>query len=262
MNNKHKSNTSDTSQFRPRSLSPMIGFTSRTPISENPISTEVLNHAYILPKFANAELSVPQTAPNQRKLSEDNKPALLNKIALLEKLHRADLIRIEQLENQVKELYLQVITMKDMNKDLLADKGFGGGDVHALYQDLFITDMKQQMTDLNNDASKFRSQREQMKKEFDQIKKENGQLQATLKRYRLMLSSALKKNHNALESAGDASSAFSGFMSETDKNTNKLSENYKKRLSYDITPPHSLKTNALSLNKIEKLNLVLISFVK
>ena len=260
MFNTYKSNTSEKSKFRPRSLSPMIGFTSKTPVSDISIPPEMFSNAYILPKFTNVDLNLPQTETNESRVSEDNKTGLFHKLTLLEKLHRADLLRIEQLERQVKDLLEQLTAMKDMNKNLLGDKGFGGGEVHALYQDLFITDMKQQMSDLNNDVSRFRSQKEQMKKEFENIKKENGQLQATVKRYRTMLSNALKKTHPNVESAGDASSAFSGFMSESDR-TLKVTDSSKKRLSNDSGPPHGLRINALSLNKIEKVNLVLIQLI-
>ena len=255
----YKSNTTDKTKFRPRSLSPMIGLTSKTPVSDIPIPPDMLNNAYVLPKFMNVDLLIPQSS-HDSKISEDGKSNLRTKIALLEKLHRADALRIEQLERQVKELSEQLISMKDMNKSLLEDKGFGGGEVHALYQDLFITDMKQQMTDLNHDVTKFRSQKEQMRKEFESIKKENGQLQATVKRYRTMLTTALKKPLSFMDSAGDASSAFSAMMSESDRNNSKHSDSIKKRLSLDNTlqVPHGLKLNLLSLNKIEKLNLVLI----
>ncbi|OMJ88835.1 hypothetical protein SteCoe_9135 [Stentor coeruleus] len=255
----HKSSTSDKTQFRPKSLSPMIGFTSKTPISESSIPPEMLNNAYILPKFTNIDLPLPSTSSYEAKVDE-SKSRVLHKISLLEKLHRADLLRIEQLERQVKDLEEQLNTMKQMNKNLLEDKGFGSGDVHALYQDLFITDMKHQMNDMNNDISKFRSQREQIKLELDSVRKENGQLQATVKRYRVLLSNALKKNQNTLnESIGDTSSVFSGFMSESDRTLGKHSDSSKKRMTDNtLQPPNGLRINTITLNKIEKLNLVLI----
>ena len=238
----------------------MIGLTSKTPVSDISIPSDMLNNAYILPKFINIDLSIPHSSSHDSKFSEDGKSSLYHKLALLEKLHRADLLRIEQLERQVKDFSDQLTSMKEMNKSLLEDKGFGGGEVHALYQDLFITDMKQQMSDLSHDVTKFRSQKEQMRKEFDSIKKENGQLQATVKRYRSMLTTALKKPVTSTESAGDASSAYSAMMSESERNMGKHSDSSKKRLSQEnsLQVPHGLKLNLLSLNKIEKLNLVLI----
>jgi FtsZ-binding cell division protein ZapB len=260
MYNTHKSNTSDKNKYRPRSLSPMIGLTNKTPISEVPMTSDMLSNAYIMPKFTNIDLSIPQTSVNESKASDDTKSSVIHRINILERLHKADLLRIEQLERYIKDLLGQLSTMKEMNKKLLEDKGFGGGEVHALYQDLFITDMKQQMNDLNNDVSKFRAQKEQIKKEFESVKKENGQLLATVKRYRSMLSNALKRPLPTFESAGEGSSVFSGFMSESDRNTSKGLESSKKKLSNDsgLQTPKRLRTNTLSSNKIEKLNLVLI----
>lgn len=256
MINSHKNNATDRSSFRPRSLSPMIGLTKKNLISES-IPAELLNNAYILPKFTNMEMTVPQTASNESKASDDQRANFFHKMILLEKQRRADLLRIEQLERQVKDLADQLNTMKEMNKNLLEEKGFGGGEVHALYQDLFITDMKQQMNDMNNDISKFRSQKEQIRKEFESVKKENGQLHATVKRYRTMLTNALKKPQNTSE-IGDSSSAYSGFISESGT-VGKISESSKKRVSADnLQPPQRLALNSLSYNKVEKLNLVLI----
>ncbi|OMJ77880.1 hypothetical protein SteCoe_22443 [Stentor coeruleus] len=254
-----KSNTSTKSKFKPRSLSPMIGFTSKTPIKEFSVSPDIFSNAYILPKFTNFDIPLSQS-PHYDLKSEDPNPNILHKISLLEKLHCADLLRIEQLERELKDLTEQLITMRKMNKSLLEENGFAGSDVHALYQDLFITDMRQQLNEMNNDISKFRSQKEQIKKEFESVKKENGQLQATVKRYRQLLSNALKKNQSTSnESVGEVSSMFSGFMSESDRTLGKHSDSSKRRLTENtLQPPHGLRINTITLNKIEKLNLVLI----
>jgi regulator of replication initiation timing len=238
----------------------MIGFTSKTPISETNLPSDLLNHAYVLPKFTNVDMSLPSSSNIDSKTNDDQRASIFQKMTLLEKLHKADLLRIEQLERQVKDLMQQLETMKQANKSLLEEKGFDGGELHALYQNLFITDMKQQMTDMSNDISRFRSQKEQLRKEYESVKKENGQLQATIKRYRVILSNALKKPISASVESVEASSVFSGLLSESDKTQGKLSDSSKKRLSSEnnLQAPHGLRLNMVTSSKIEKLNLVLL----
>lgn len=255
----HKIITIDKSSFRPRSLSPMVGLSSKTPVSEMTLPPDFLSNAYVLPKFTNVDLSVPSTSINESKIQEDPKSSLFQRILQLEKLHRADLLRIEQLERQVKDLTEQLESMKHANRGLLEDKGFAGGELHALYQNLFITDMKQQMTDMSQDITRFRSQKEILRKEYESIKKENGQLLATIKRYRAILSSTLKKNISNSAESVEASSVFSALLSESDKAQGRNSESSKKRGHSDnMQIPHSLRINTVTLSKIEKLNLVLI----
>lgn len=238
----------------------MIGFNSKTPLSEMTLPAEVLNNAYVLPKFTNVDLSLPNTSINESKLQEDPKASLFQRVTQLEKLHKADMLRIEQLEKQVKDLTEQLDSMKYANKGLLEDKGFAGGELHALYQNLFITDMKQQMNDMSNDITRFRSQKEQIRKEYESVKKENTQLQATIKRYRSILSNTLKKNTSHSVESVEASSVFSAMLSESDKPQGRGSDSSKKRFHGEnsLQPTHGLRINTISLSKVEKLNLVLI----
>lgn len=194
------------------------------------------------------------------KSQEDSRSSVFTKLALLEKLHKSDQLRIEQLEKQVKDLQVQLENMKQANKTLLEEKGFAGGELHALYQNLFITDMKQQMTDMSNDVTRFRSQKEQLRKEYESLKKENGQLLATVKRYRLILSNSLKKNGPTSVESVDASSIMSGLLSDSDKTQGRLSEFSKKRISIESNNYNArgLRINMVSMGKIEKLNVVLL----
>ena len=260
MQNSFRFSPIEKTKFRPRSLSPMIGFTSKTPVSDANLTADLMNHAYVLPKFTNVDLSMPSGSMTDSKVHDEPRSSIFQKLALLEKLHKADLIRIEQLERQVKDLLQQLENMKQANKSLLEEKGFAGGELHALYQNLFITDMKQQMTDMSNDVTRFRSQKEQLRKEYESVKKENGQLQATIKRYRVILSNALKKPISASVESVEASSVLSGLLSESDKTQGRLSESSKKRLGSEnnLQPPHGLRLNMVTLSKIEKLNVVLL----
>ena len=243
---------------RPRSLSPMVGLSSNTQLSDS-ISSELINQAYILPKFTNIQLNYPAKLEN--KPSEELKTSLFNKLASLEKLHKCDLLKIEQLERQVQELTGQLESMKKANKSLLEEKGFAGGELHALYQNLFITDMKQQMTDMNSDIVRFRFEKEQMKKELEYFRKENGQLKASIKRYRVMLVKGLKRNTKESEGPDDGSSAYSVGVSEIDRSFTRT-DSEKKKVSHELHHhSHSVKINSISLSRIEKLNLVLIQLI-
>lgn len=243
--------------FRPRSLSPMIGLSSNTNISNTSLPTDLINNAYILPKFTN--ISLPYPPPIDIKPVEEAKASLFQKLALLEKLHKSDSIKIEQQERTIKDLTDQLDSMKASNKSLLEEKGFTGSDLHSLYQNLFITDLKQQMTDMNDEINRFRSEKEQLRRELESTKKENVQLQASIKRYRMMIVKGIKKDtkHDTID---DGSSVVSGIMSESDRSPGRHLDFEKKRVNseYNFHAQHKSNISSFSMSRIEKLNLVLI----
>ena len=235
----------------------MVGLTSNTNLSNSSLPSDLVNNAYILPKFKNITLPYPPQI--DQRPTEEVKSSVFQKLTLLEKLHKSDLIKVEQLERQVKELTEELSNMKQANKKLLDEKGFAGSELHSLYQSLFITDMKQQMTDMTEGINKFRSEKQQISKEYESIKKENVQLQASIKRYRMMVVKGLKKSEK-IDSVEDGSSAISGMMSEGDRSPSRHLDVDRKRISseYTLHPIHKSHITSLSISRIEKLNLVLI----
>ena len=61
------------------------------------------------------------------------------------------------------------------------------GDIHSLYQDLFLTDIKREVENAQNELKSCKQEQNNAQREFTALKKENAQLGATLKRYRRQL---------------------------------------------------------------------------
>ena len=68
------------------------------------------------------------------------------------------------------------------------------GDIHSLYQDLFLTDIKKQVESAQNELKTCKKEQSQAQRECNDLKKENAQLNATLKRYRKQLQELTKLN--------------------------------------------------------------------
>lgn len=248
-------------KFRPRSLTPMVNFSRRT--HDTIGMSEIFQNAYVMPKSQVIQL-YPSTAPINSKDSETGtKLALLHRISELEKQHRQDKARIENLEKMIGELNMKLEEMKRANKSMLEEGGFGAGGVHILYQDLFMTDLKQQMSEKTQEAAKFRYQQAETRLELELLKKDNFQYQATLKRYRSLLAEAIKKPINTDISD---SSFCSAIESETSSHKPGSSTNRRNKHLLDQELKHSspvgLRSNLLSLAKLEKLNQLLLAINK
>ena len=61
------------------------------------------------------------------------------------------------------------------------------GDIHSLYQALFLTDIKREVENAQNELKSCKQEQNNAQREFTALKKENAQLGATLKRYRRQL---------------------------------------------------------------------------
>lgn len=59
-------------------------------------------------------------------------------------------------------------------------------DVHHLYQDFYITDLKQEVQDAQKIATQYRKETAGLENELERLKKENADLKGQVKRYRLM----------------------------------------------------------------------------
>ncbi|CAG9329207.1 unnamed protein product [Blepharisma stoltei] len=251
------------SRFRPRSLTPMVNFSRKTPDPGQSVIADFYQNAYIVPKSKLIALS-PQTAPVTSQDSDTtSKSALIHRVSDLERQHRQDKARIENLEKQVIELTMKYEEMKAANKMLLEQKSCNGGEVHALYQDLFLTDLKQQMNEKTQEAAKIRSKQVQTMKELESLKRDNFQYQATLKRYRTLLADALKKPPMDF---ADSSSFLSAIESDASSRKQGSSSNrrFQHLLAQDsrASSPVGLKLSLVSLSKLEKLVHVLSALNK
>lgn len=61
------------------------------------------------------------------------------------------------------------------------------GEIHSMYQDLFLTDMKREVEDAQTELKQWKQETNVANHEINALKKEHLQLQATLKRYRKMV---------------------------------------------------------------------------
>ena len=59
------------------------------------------------------------------------------------------------------------------------------GEIHSLYQDLFLTDIKQEVSKAQEELKTCKQEQTQAQREIIALRKENAGLGATLKRYRL-----------------------------------------------------------------------------
>ena len=58
------------------------------------------------------------------------------------------------------------------------------GEIHYLYQDLFLTDIKQEVEKAQKELKSCKQEQNNAQREMATLKKQNTQLNATLKRYR------------------------------------------------------------------------------
>lgn len=58
------------------------------------------------------------------------------------------------------------------------------GEIHSLYQDLFLTDIKQEVEKAQSELKSCKQEQNTAQREMDRLRKENAGLAATLKRYR------------------------------------------------------------------------------
>lgn len=61
------------------------------------------------------------------------------------------------------------------------------GEIHSMYQDLFLTDMKREVEDAQSELKQCKQESNTTNREINILRKEQAQLQATLKRYRKMV---------------------------------------------------------------------------
>ena len=244
--------TSESTTVRPRSLSPLIKVSQREVKSGN---KTFIKNAYVLPKFKNFTLETPLT---KRDASEESvktpQSYYKKKIAELERKLTADKKFIEKQKQEIVDLNLQLENMRKLNKNLMDGNLEMGGDLHALYQDLFITDLRNQVEDISKNASLYRTQKEEMKNEINNLKKENNKFKATIKRYRAMLTEAARAPKGT--DTTDASSYLSAFNYDPGHLTDK-SSNLR-----DGSKPVGLRYNLVSLKKLERANELLSGLFK
>lgn len=67
------------------------------------------------------------------------------------------------------------------------------GEIHSLYQDLFLTDIKQEVERAQMDLKSCKQEQSTAQREIIQLRRENAGLAATLKRHRQELQELTNK---------------------------------------------------------------------
>lgn len=79
---------------------------------------------------------------------------------------------------------LEVQLPSDVTKSLVKPESLHLSDVHQLYQDFYLSDLKQEVQDAQKIATKFRKEKNDQTFEISALKKDNNDLRCQLKRYR------------------------------------------------------------------------------
>ena len=72
------------------------------------------------------------------------------------------------------------------------------GEIHSLYQDLFLTDIKQEVEKAQSELKSCKQEQNNAQRNMLNLKKENSALTATLKRYRQMLQDLTNQKRGGL----------------------------------------------------------------
>lgn len=136
---------------------------------------------------------------------------LVERIAELERQRKTDQVHITELEEKIKSLELELERLRSMSKQVLEEHE--GADLHALYHELFLTDLKKQVDSVNREASAYRTHYEEHRKELDTLRRECFQQKALLKRYREFLAETHSRQ-TARPQVPDSNSQVSGASSD------------------------------------------------
>lgn len=88
-------------------------------------------------------------------------------------------------QSTLNDLQQPSLSMSQAPNDQLQESSVG--DIHSMYQDLFLTDIKREVEHAQKELKQCKQEQNNANREFTSLKKENAQLHATLKRYRLQL---------------------------------------------------------------------------
>ena len=70
------------------------------------------------------------------------------------------------------------------------------GEIHSLYQDLFLTDIKQEVEKAQEELKSCKQEQSQTQRDIIALRRENAGLNATLKRYRQQLQDLTNQKRN------------------------------------------------------------------
>ena len=188
--------------------------------------------ASLLNRTFDSKLRTSSTEPTTRRL--------LARLTELEKLHRADQLRIKDLEEEVKSLSRDLERLKTASQGALNKSA----DLQTLYHELFLTDMKKQVDAVNREASGFRAQYEESRKELEWLRKESGQQKALLRRYREYVADVHGKQQTLASGTG---SVLSIGTIETVESKTPGDRHYS-----PLKAVHTLKAGVLKLPALEE----------
>lgn len=185
----------------------------------------------------------------------------ISRITMMERQQKEDMATIERLRAENAQLKEDLEKMRELNKGLLKKQQVGPvSEIHYMYQDLFVTDLKRQMDSVSEEALSYRFQTETCKRELELLRRDYSMMQATLRRYRELVAIG---QGGARESRDfmDSGSFVSGISSELDH----FGSTGKSADSNLLMVPRQLKglrQNLLSVSKAEGIELACLAIDK
>jgi len=146
---------------------------SKTPInlyeSLRPVSYD------FCPKSNNTSLA-------NRKQAKSTEFERTNKILKLERTNKEQAETIAKLREENQQLREELEFMRNVNKNLMEGNQIESNDLHLLYQNLFITDLKKQMGKREEEAEYYRLKHKQIMMKLRTMSKDKKYMTAMLKR--------------------------------------------------------------------------------
>lgn len=185
----------------------------------------------------------------------------ISRITALEQQQKEDMATIDRLRAENIRLRDELEKMREVSKGMLQKQEDGPfGEIHYMYQDLFLTDMKRQVDSASEEALNYRFQTESCKRELELMKRDYGMMQATLRRYRELVASGHGGTREGKDFLDTASYA-SGISSEFD-HLGSTGKSVESNLLMVPRQLRGLRQNILSVAKAEEIERACVNIAK
>ena len=88
----------------------------------------------------------------------------------------------------LKDINRQYVRQINEQESTASEENEGSiGEIHSMYQDLFLNDMKKELTQAQQKLVDAKQEQSLVQREITTLKKEHANLEATLNRYRVMV---------------------------------------------------------------------------
>jgi hypothetical protein len=183
----------------------------------------------------------------------------MTRISALERQQKEDMATIDRLHSENFKLKEDLEKLREANRAILKNQQPGAvGEIHYLYQDLFLTDMKRQVDSASDEVLSYRTESEAYKQELEVMRRDYGMMQATLRRYRELVAAGrgASKERDFMDSSSYISS-----LSEVDQ----MSSIGKSADSSLLTVPRLVagqRHSTFSVSKAEELEAAYLGFAR